>query len=104
MLQALLLIPAILQEKDTHSQATAFKSNALNMLFAGLWPHRGVWLYGGLAMGTFMVRSITHVIFRDAAHSRKFYATIGSKHILLLLSPAQNLLEWIFADKLSGAA
>lgn len=40
---------------------------------AGLWPHRGVWLYGGLAMGTFMVRSITHVIFRDAAHSRRAF-------------------------------
>ena len=34
----------------------------------GLWPYRVLWIYGGLAMGTFIVRTMKHVLFHDAPH------------------------------------
>ena len=36
---------------------------------AGVWPYRVVLVYGSLAMGTFMVRTMKRVLFQDPHHS-----------------------------------
>lgn len=63
----------------------------------GLWPYRALWVYGGLAMGTFIVRTMKHVLFHDSHHFSELFGTV-------LLNPQASfftLLKKLSVCKLS---